>query len=33
MKTKVVEGSLELGDERKAEFPTALSGIEDTRFG
>jgi hypothetical protein len=33
MKTKEVEGSLKLRDERKTEFPATLSGIEDTRFG
>jgi hypothetical protein len=33
MKTKEVKGSLKLSDERKAEFPTALSGIKDTPFG
>jgi hypothetical protein len=27
MKTKEVQGSLKLGDERKTEFPAALSGI------
>jgi len=33
MKTKEVKGSLKLSDEHKAEFPAALSGIEDTPFG
>jgi hypothetical protein len=32
MKTKEVEGSLKLSDERKTELPTALSGIEDAPF-
>ena len=33
MKTKEVEGALKLSDERKAEFSTAFSGIEDAPFG
>jgi hypothetical protein len=33
MTTKEVEGSLKFSDERKTEFPTALSGIKDTPFG
>jgi hypothetical protein len=33
MKTKEVEDSLKLSDERKTKFPTALLGIEDAPFG
>jgi hypothetical protein len=33
MKTKEVEGSLKLSDERQTEFPASLSGIEDALFG
>jgi hypothetical protein len=33
MKTKEVQGSLKLSDERKTKFPAALSGIEDASFG
>jgi len=33
MKTEEVQGSLKLGDERKTEFPAALSGIVETPIG
>ena len=32
MQTKEVDGSLKLSDERKTEFSTAFSGMEDAAF-